>query len=181
MKNMDITTSRIVEFLRFPLIFAVIFIHSISMGGDSDILIVLRNLISNTICHIAVPLFFIISGYLFFINIDSFNYKIYIRKLRGRFKTLVVPYLFWNLIFILFIALGQLLLPSLFTGSFKAVKDFSVYEWISMFWSALGSGEPVSFQLWFLRDLIAMVILFSTFLFFRIIWTLVICHIFSIT
>ncbi len=156
--------SRSIDILRFPLILAVIYIHSTTISDENFALLeAIRNIISNTVCHIAVPLFFLISGYLFFINVNEFNLKVYIKKLKSRFKTLVVPYVFWNTIVVLFIAIGQVLLPSFFSGAFKSVTDFSFEEWISVFWSVQNSGEPISFQLWFLRDLIVMIFLTPVF------------------
>lgn len=49
--------------------------------------------------RIAVPSFFIISGATFFRN---FRVEIYTTKLKSRIKTLVIPYLLWNIIYLLF-------------------------------------------------------------------------------
>ena len=48
---------------------------------------------------VAVPLFFIISGYAFFRN---FTIKKYPQKLKSRIRTLLIPYLIWNTIWMLF-------------------------------------------------------------------------------
>ena len=50
---------------------------------------------SEGIARIAVPLFFIISGYLFFNNFDG-SIKEYGKKLKRRVFSLVIPYLFWS-------------------------------------------------------------------------------------
>jgi fucose 4-O-acetylase-like acetyltransferase len=55
------------------------------------------NLFSYVLGGIAVPLFFFISGFLFFLNIENFNLQSYGNKLQTRGKTLLIPYLFWNL------------------------------------------------------------------------------------
>lgn len=49
--------------------------------------------------HLAVPTFFIISAFLFYRNIQSV--KATIEKIRKRAKTLFLPYLLWNTIFVL--------------------------------------------------------------------------------
>ena len=51
--------------------------------------------------HCAVPTFFTISAFLFF---RQFNMSIYKLKLLKRIKTLLVPYLIWNVIGVLFFA-----------------------------------------------------------------------------
>ena len=49
------------------------------------------------IARIGVPLFFFISGFLFFYY-DDFSKNVYLGKIKKRFKSLVVPYIFWNLV-----------------------------------------------------------------------------------
>lgn len=44
----------------------------------------------------AVPIFFALSGYLFFRNCDWDSIG---RKIKGRFKSILIPYLFWNILF----------------------------------------------------------------------------------
>ena len=91
--------SQTINWLRFPLIVLVVFIHNQGKGTSlSDVIIpwgamqgtdyynLLRLFITSVFARIAVPTFFIISGYLFFIKIDSFNYRIYKSKIRQRIK-----------------------------------------------------------------------------------------------
>lgn len=47
------------------------------------------------VTDIAVPSFFIISAYLFYRN---YNYSKTTEKLKSRIKTLLIPYLFWNIV-----------------------------------------------------------------------------------
>ncbi len=49
--------------------------------------------------RVAVPLFLMISGYLFFVNFTMSKYK---TKLRSRVKSLLIPYLIWNTVGMLF-------------------------------------------------------------------------------
>lgn len=51
--------------------------------------------ISEGICRIAVPLFFIISGFLFYRSFDG-KWNTYIQKLKRRIKSLLIPYLIWS-------------------------------------------------------------------------------------
>lgn len=52
--------------------------------------------ITNRMMDVVVPCFFFISGYLFYLN---YTQKDYLRKLRTRIRSLLVPYLLWNTIF----------------------------------------------------------------------------------
>ena len=140
----------------------VVFLHSynidIKQGGkvlifDKDANWFFQNFISYGLTRIAVPLFFLISGYLF-INKSEFNFQVYKTKINKRFKTLVIPYLFWAL-FGLFIYFTLQSIPQsqgFFTK--KLIKDYSFWEWINAI-----VNEPIPYQLWFLKDLIVMVFL----------------------
>ena len=55
---------------------------------------------------VAVPVFFIISGYFFFYQTKAFGKEAYSKKLRKRIKTLLIPYLLWNLLPVLLITGG---------------------------------------------------------------------------
>ena len=149
--------SDVISLLRFPLIVGVVFIHSLSLAhGDYPVYDLLYFSITEGLCQVCVPLFFFFSGYLFFLNIETLNVDIYISKIKKRVKTLVLPYIFWNLFVVAIVGIGQLFSPSLFNGAFKSVMDFDLKEWASIFYCSLGSNKPISYQLWFLRDLIMM-------------------------
>lgn len=47
----------------------------------------------HSIVVVAVPVFFIISGYFFFYNVKEFNSFVYVTKLKKRGRTLLIPYL----------------------------------------------------------------------------------------
>ena len=51
--------------------------------------------ISEGLCRVAVPMFLCISGYLMFKTFDG-SFKCYIGKLKKRFFSLIIPYLFWS-------------------------------------------------------------------------------------
>lgn len=171
--------SKIITFLRFPLIVMVVFIHAhfgnvivngknILENNSGKIYDYLSCYISDIICAIAVPMFFLISGYLFFnnrhLNFNSLNRGGYGYKLKRRVKTLFVPYIIWNALVILLFYLAQTFFPEMLSGSNKLIKDFSLYDYIWAFWdtSKIQHGMqpyPICFQFWFLRDLMVMSLL----------------------
>lgn len=104
----------------------------------------------------AVPLFFFISGYLFFIKKDTF-----LNKWRKRFNSLVIPYLIWCVIGFLIpfffqrvLGLGYLFRGG--EGGLKLIADFESWDYLKMFWN-LRDGAPILSTLWFLRNLILLV------------------------
>lgn len=174
--------SKTISFLRFPLIVGVVLIHSrfnsiiingvdLMTEGSFPIYTIVSRLFSDILPRIAVPLFFFISGFLFFYKVTCFTRQTYFQKLKKRARTILVPYIFWNLLVILLFFLSQTFLPGLISGKSKLICDYDVSDWLWAFWNinkniivlpidANTGTDPICFQLWFIRDLM-VVILFS--------------------
>lgn len=172
----EIILSKTITFLRFPLIVAVVFIHmglgSVMVNGtflvteeNFPVYGLLHHVITDELARIAVPLFFFISGFLFFYHSD-FSMKTYGEKLKRRCRTLLVPYIFWNVAVFMLMLFAQMFLPSLMSGQNKPIADYEWFDWLNIFWGCI-SGMPVCYQLWFIRELI-IVILFAPLLHFYI-------------
>ena len=111
---------KVFDWLRFPLIAGVVFIHSFGIPFDYEALDFLnlsgidcynlfRVSISKVLAHVCVPTFYFISGYLFFKGLETWDVEKYKQKLKRRVKTLLVPFLIWNTISILYAIKGKLL------------------------------------------------------------------------
>lgn len=79
-------------------------------------------------------------------------------KLKKRFYSLFVPYVFWNLTLILLHLAFQLFLPQYAHGEGGWIKDYTIKEWLACFYSMdlikpTLSSEPYGNPLWFIRDL----------------------------
>lgn len=87
----------------------------------------LGKVVNECFTRYAVPLYFIISGALFFRDYD--NHK-YLEKIKKRIKTLLIPYLIWNFVWMLFeIATSYSFISNFFLGREKFVLSFlSVLE-----------------------------------------------------
>jgi hypothetical protein len=112
-----------------------------------------------------VPMFFLISGMLFFYNVE-FDRDVYRDKLKRRVKTLLVPYITWNTVAILVALLP--LIPSL-TPFFPEVDtsrfDISFTNILSCYWNnhpgiyiKPHAPFPINGPLWYLRDLMIAVL-----------------------
>ena len=137
----------------------IVFIHiSVDKSEYGFIAGYIYDIISKGICLTAVPLFFIISGYLFFANIEEnnkFSFTSYKHKLHSRLSTLLLPYIIWNLIALLYIIILQKTHQNsnLFTWVMWQDGNISFREFLMSFVSLRG-GEPLLYQFWFLRNLI---------------------------
>lgn len=168
--------SQTITFLRFPLIIGVVLIHSkldsvvianvnLLETVHAPVYGFVSTLFSEIFARIAVPLFYFVSGFLFFYKMRSFTGHVYMRKLKKRLRTLLIPYVFWNLAVIAFYFFSQSFMPGLMSGNTKLVSEFSLSDWLYCFWdrSKISPGNdtfPICYQLWFIRDLM-VVVLFS--------------------
>lgn len=171
--------SKTIDFLRFPLIVGVVLIHAhitgmtikgndVLRGNSFPVCDTISYFFSEVVARMAVPLFFFISGFLFFYKIRGFSLSVYATKLKGRIRSILIPYLFWNLVVILFFFLAQTFLPGLMSGANKLIRDYSYTDWLAAFWSVGGEGGyPICYQFWFLRDLM-VVMLFSPLLYMTV-------------
>jgi len=105
--------SKVIHTIRFPLICLVVCVHSFSFikgwnindldlynmsGADFYSLFCIT--FSMTLAHIAVPTFFLISGFLFVKGLEKWNRTVYKGKLNKRVYSLLIPYLIWNTFYV---------------------------------------------------------------------------------
>ena len=179
--------SSVIDWLRFPLAVAVVFIHSFGIPSEVDVSLIdwdnlssmdfynlVRICFSHVLTHIAVPTFFLVSGFLFFYKLKEFNWTIYVQKMKKRFHSLFVPYVLWNLASIM-VTIGLKVGAYFIKG--KPLSNIIIYieekGWWKMFWDCNVWAEdrlnwlgyncpmsgPINLPLWFLRDLIVVTIL----------------------
>lgn len=158
--------SKTITNLRFPLMLGVVLIHNVLIEPQEAIrqgmcfFAFFIELMSHKLVAPCVPLFFFISGYLFFMKFgDRFSAIDYGAQLKKRVRTLQIPYIFWNLVVLGYFAFLHKFVPSLINPEFNNVYKFTAVEWIRSLWDFPG-GQPICYQFWFLRDLMLAVIIF---------------------
>ena len=163
----DSLLSNVINFLRFPLIIGVVFIHNVSLYNVDTInfdnlplYFIVSNLFSQVIGRISVPLFFFISGILFFYNVD-FNLHSYRIKLKKRIRTLLIPYLFWNILSLLFYYIISYI--PILSSLVNRKIEYDLNYILSAMWGITREGDvfayPIAYQFWFIRDLMVVVLL----------------------
>jgi surface polysaccharide O-acyltransferase-like enzyme len=133
--------------------------YSIGMVNDTAAVQFVKGIISQGVARLSVPFFYLIAGYLF-AGDGPFRMERYVKKLKCRVWTLLVPFILWNLATLAVFAFGQ---SQESTRRFFAhtewppVASFGLHDYLN---SILGLGRPcpISFQFWFVRDLIALVL-----------------------
>lgn len=168
----DELQSQTINWLRFPLIIGVLFIHSYNPFLKNHVILAeiehgafpvfhfLRNLISEVVGRLSVPLFFLIAGFLFF-QATGFNRQFYFKKLKSRFHSLLVPYLFWNAfgIFVYFMLQQVLGFTALAYGPVPSIAQWDVLDYLDSFWGLRSPSYPLIYPLWFIRDLMITMLL----------------------
>ncbi len=169
---------KVFDWLRFPLIVGVVFIHCYGKPFDyealdfshlsgMDFYNLFRVGISKVLMHICVPIFYLISGYLFFIGLEKWNWNNYLTKLKKRVKRLLIPFFIWNTLCILMALSG--IRGQGWIGIQQFFEDNGYYHifWDSVKWNIdrtnwIGltniSSSPYLIPLWFLRDLMVVCI-----------------------
>lgn len=166
--------SRVIDISRFPMMLLVVLIHSNILTSQSAMTVPTFAddtiyYLSCIICRVAVPLFFFLSGFLFFYNKNTKQPGFYRSQLKKRVKTLVVPYILWNTVAFVFLWIKTL--PSMspyfprLAGQKLGLVDFiNAYGPFTFkpMHGMLGNYDPASapadVPLWYVRDLLAIML-----------------------
>lgn len=191
--NNNLELSSAITKARFPLTVLVVMIHTniaavlyakgVEYHITSDVARFVIHLFSHTLGQLAVPLFFMISGYLFAAKVSSFDdYKNGIKK---RAKSVLLPYIIWNFLGMLVVLLPRLpLFNNLFPNA--GHEPFSLGVALKGFWANTYGIDPSKatlvgpwdMPLWYIRDLMVMFVATPLILWFhekiRVLW-LAIC------
>ncbi|MCU0545833.1 MAG: acyltransferase [Oscillatoriaceae cyanobacterium Prado104] len=153
-----------IKLLRLPLIIGIVTIHSslVTVGYPDNFF---QTFIAGTWGGPCVAFLFVISGFLFFRNFNL-SLNSYLEKLKSRFWTLLVPYLFWNLALLAMVVtvLNVPATSAIIQGHYKKYIAGDIFTTVTDSLLGYKSGYPISLHFWYVRDLIAMVILSPVFL-----------------
>lgn len=110
--------SRAIGALRLPLMLGPVLVHACLRPESSSVQFVLARVAGD----VAVPAFFFISGLLYFSTFDG-TFAGYFKKTGARIRSLVPPYIFWNLVAYLVLAYAvHMIAKPDFARSFWAVR-----------------------------------------------------------
>lgn len=171
--------------LRFPLALLVLLIHVNPQNKDIFTPIQTIDVSHITVANIysiigrigfyfslvAVPFFFFTSGYFFFYKVREWNVSCYKNKIRKRLKTLLVPYLLWNILALCLVILSKCMGVWILHKPMDGLIDYLTNIKLGgVFWNFTTWNEstvnllglstqmygPFLLPLWFLRDLIVI-------------------------
>lgn len=106
------------------------------------------------ICRLAVPLFFSISGYLYF-QTFVMERSCYLEKTKRRIRHLLQPIFIWTSLYLILYLTAQNTphIAGLFSGNNKLIADYNGWDVIDAY-TGIFSGIPFAGQYWFLRNLL---------------------------
>lgn len=145
--------------LKFVSIVAVVYLHSYARvvsfrGKDLDLsdyrLTFLAETIVNELTRFAVPLFFCISGFLFFVKDYGGGWTLFARK---KTRSILLPYLLWNTVCIGYMIVLQSLpfARGYFTEEY--IVSWGAADWIRAYAGFGGDWMPYLYPLWFMPAL----------------------------
>ena len=156
--------SRKIRFLSFFTIICVVFIHAYNyhdtyllpttaIQEGKQICPMIQFFICNAMTRFANPLYFFISGYLFFAGARRFNASVYAKKLKKRLVTLMLPYCIWVFAWsaagILIVNYCKISFPVI-DAKIGLLRDNALKAFFS---------TPLPFQFWYIADLFKLAIL----------------------
>lgn len=165
MKTKESTHIVGVNDMKLLLILGVVLIHSnIAVDYTAEIVNGSRGLefvdwMSAKLCSGCVPLFFVLSGYLFFNNIKKFTWQVYCRKVKSRITTLLIPYIFWCTVMAVALYVKHRFLHMSGLGIFLDDGSVNWVNFIKGYWCVSVVNMPFAFAFWFIRNLMVFVLL----------------------
>ena len=138
--------SRKIRLMSLFSIVMIVVLHSNIIDYSNSYSLYFQKFMTQEITRVAVPFFFLISGFLFFRNVSTPWYSFFFEKINKRIWSLMVPYIILSTLGGIIWALAK------DTGVLKTVLD------------SILISTKVFYQLWFLHDLIILVFL-SPFIF----------------
>ncbi len=170
-----ISHSKSLDLLRFPLAVVILIVHVFNTNGITfqgitsgfekyPLFMGVNHFIDGFLRSQSVPIYYFISGYVFFLGVKMTK-ETYIRKFRNRVNTLLIPYIIWNL-FALLLLLITVCPPFNQFRSNQSIFTPSLSGFLSAFWFydgslegiSINSGFPISQPLWFIRNLMVVVV-----------------------
>ena len=152
-----------IDTLRLMAIVLIVYLHGYNLEvrfADGvfvregvNALIFVEALVSQHICAVAVPVFSVISGYLFFRTLEP-SLKGFRDKLARRARSLAVPYLLWSAMGLIAFSVMQAVPYSRGYFTQQPIRDRSFCELLQT-WLL----HPIPYQFWYIRELIIVQLL----------------------
>ena len=152
---MDKYLSNKIKNMSLIMTFFVVILHSNNLENESvlNVNTLVQNIIGQGIVRIAVPMFFVISGYLFFYKFKP-STEAFISKYKKRFKSLFIPYFLWCTGWLVILYLVELTSFGRAIFSDRIIADYNAVELFKNTYI-----YPLPYQFWYIRALMINVLI----------------------
>lgn len=166
MKNPALNENRSLQLSLLKLLscIGVVYVHSCIKNWNFfvitpeklSVVYYVQTVISDYIAQTAVPVFYAVSGYIYFAKqYQDSNRQFFLRKARG----ILWPYVLWNSIAVFYVFLAQtFILPPNNSPGYHPVSSFDLVRWVNAYIGWDHGWYPFLYTLWFLP------VLFSAFM-----------------
>lgn len=160
----DIRCSAVLKYIRVLFMILIVFAHNSYTTNETLLSISnveafyplyyqINVIVTGILSDIAVPGFFLISGFYLLKHDNRISWGGYEKILNKKYKTLFIPFLLWNSFYVLCFYVLPLIVPSIF----RANHLFTWRVFLKSLWCLSDDGHAMN-QLWYLRDLICLVL-----------------------
>lgn len=147
-----------ITLLTFFCSFLVIWIHTFNLEtyGITDSMLGIARIVYwietfwSKVTAIAVPMFFLISGFLFY---RTFSMENLWEKYKTRLRSIIIPYISWATLYYFYFVIISLIPFTRNVIGEEAMVSFSIMEWIKALW------VESYYTLWFLKSLIIFIVI----------------------
>ena len=152
---MDKYISNKIKNMSLIMTFFVVILHSNNLEDATvfNVNTLIQNFIGQGIVRIAVPIFFLISGYLFFYKFRP-STQAFLNKYKKRFKSLFIPYFIWCTGWLVILYLVELTAFGRAMFSDRIITDYNAIELFKNTYI-----YPLPYQFWYIRALMLNVII----------------------
>lgn len=163
---MNKNESTTLSIARFVMMLSVIFFHAQTcLYTYSDLTVshgyqIIIKFFGLQFGELGVPTFFAISGYLYFHGYNQ-SKECYLQKIKRRYHSLLIPFIFWNAFYLATYYIVEFIpiVRQLFNEGRGLVQDYTLTDYIRAFWAEERTSFPILPQLWFVRNLMVLIIL----------------------
>ena len=152
---MDKYISNKIKNISLIMTFFVVILHSNNLENASvfNVNTLVQNFIGQGIVRIAVPMFFLISGYLFFYKFKP-SQEAFLNKYKKRFRSLFIPYFIWCTGWLVILYVVELTAFGRAMFSDRIIADYNFAELFRNTYI-----YPLPYQFWYIRALMINVVI----------------------
>lgn len=161
MMGISVACSQKIKNMSFICALLVVAIHVDWYHGVFSFTWLVYHFVRGGISQVAVPYFFVVSGFLLSIHMDDYGW--YKNEVKKRVYSLVIPFVVWSIIATILITPLSIIADIIANRPFGYTPGFTNWRWIETFGLDPRHGPNCIAPLWYVRCLFCFVVLSPVF------------------